>query len=316
MTIQWPIWVLFNILIILLLALDLGVMQRRSHEIKVKEALLLSAFWITLALIFNLAIYFWLGPKAAIEYLTGYLIEKSLSVDNLFVFLMIFTYFRVPKKYQHKILFWGILGALIMRFIFIMAGVSLIHRFHWAIYILGGFLVLTGIKMAMQKGEPEIHPDKNPVLRLFRKIMPVTKRYHHDQFFVRVIGKTLATPMLVVLLVIETTDVLFAVDSIPAILGITLNTFIVYSSNVFAILGLRALFFALAGIMELFHYLHYGLSVILVFVGVKMLIADLYRIPTGTSLGVVALLLTVSIILSISFPDKEKEKSKEAPPAE
>jgi len=286
-----------------MLALDLGVFHRKAHVIKIKEALLWSAFWITLSLLFNLGIYFWRGPETALEFLTGYLIEKSLSVDNIFVFLLIFSYFRVPSLYQHKVLFWGILGALVMRAIFIATGVTLIQKFHWIIYIFGAFLILTGIKMALQK-DKKIHPERNPVLRLFRRYMPVTDDYKEGKFFVKRVGRYLATPLFIVLLVIETTDVIFAMDSIPAILAITLDPFIVYTSNVFAILGLRALFFALAGLMRLFHYLHYGLSTILVFVGVKMLISNIYKIPVGIALGVVASILLISVIASVILPGK------------
>ena len=294
-------WVIFNIFVLAMFALDLGVFHRKAHEVKIKEALVWSAIWIALALIFNLGIYLWRGPKTALEFLTGYLIEKSLSVDNVFVFLLIFSYFRVSSLYQHKVLFWGILGALIMRAIFIATGVTLIQKFHWVIYIFGAFLILTGIKMALQK-DKEIHPERNSVLKLLRRFMPVTDRYEYGKFFVKREGRYIATPLFVVLLVVETTDVIFAVDSIPAILAITLDPFIVYTSNVFAILGLRALYFALAGIMQLFHYLHYGLSAILVFVGVKMLLADIYKIPVGIALGVVVGILLISVIASIVRP--------------
>jgi tellurite resistance protein TerC len=302
---QLSVWIFFNIFIFLLLALDLGVFQKKAHAVKIKEALLLSAFWIGISLLFNLFVYFWLGAKPALEFLTGYLIEKSLSVDNLFVFYLLFSYFKVPAANQHKVLFWGILGALVLRFLFIFAGVSIIHRFHWTIYLLGVFLVFSGIKMAFQK-DSEIHPEKNPILRFSRRLIPVTKDYHRDRFFVRGAGRLLATPLLIVLLVIETTDIMFAVDSIPAILAITLDTFIVYASNVFAILGLRALYFALAGVIELFHYLHYGLSLILVFVGVKMLLSDIYKIPTPLALGVVAVILALSVVFSLLFPLPKK----------
>ena len=298
---QVLLWVAFNIFVLAMLALDLVVFHRKAHEVKLKEALIWCTAWITLALLFNIGIYFWRGPEKALEFLTGYLIEYSLSVDNIFVFLLIFSYFRVPSQYSHKVLFWGILGALLMRAIFIISGVKLIQNFHWLIYIFGGFLVLTGIKMALQK-DKEIHPERNPVLRIFRKLMPVTDRYEEDKFFVKRGTKYFATPLFIVLLVVETTDVIFAADSIPAILGITLDPFIVYTSNVFAILGLRALYFALAGIMQLFHYLHYGLSAILVFVGVKMLLADIYKIPVGIALGVVAGILLISVISSIIKP--------------
>lgn len=294
-------WVIFNIFVLAMLALDLGVFHRKAHVIKIKEALLWSAVWIALALIFNVGIYFWRGSETALQFLTGYLIEKSLSVDNIFVFLLIFSYFGMPPRYQHKVLFWGILGALITRAIFIATGVTLIQKFYWVIYILGAFLILTGIKIALQK-DKEVHPERNPVLRLFRRFMPVTERYEDGRFFVKRGGRYLATPLFIVLLVVETTDIVFAVDSIPAILAITLDPFIVYTSNVFAILGLRALYFALAGIMKLFHRLHYGLAVILVFVGIKMLLADIYKIPVGVALGVVASILLISVIASIVQP--------------
>ena len=304
------LWIGFNLFVLGMLALDLGVFHRKAHVIKIKEALAWSAFWIALALLFNVGVYFWRGPQTALEFLTGYLLEKSLSVDNIFVFLLIFSYFKVPALYQHKVLFWGILGALIMRAIFIAAGVTLIQQFHWIIYVFGAFLVFTGIKMAMQK-DKEIHPEKNPVLKLFQRVMPVTQDYEKSKFFVRRAGGVLATPLFVVLLVVETTDVVFAVDSIPAILAITHDPFIVYTSNVFAILGLRALYFALSGIMQLFHYLHYGLSFILVFVGVKMLLADIYKIPIGIALGVVASTLLISVIASVVRPRVIKEVSQQ-----
>jgi tellurite resistance protein TerC len=300
---QVLLWVIFNIFVVAMLALDLGVFHRTAHVIRIREALAWCALWMTLALLFNVGIYFWLGSEPALEFLTGYLLEYSLSVDNIFVFLMIFSYFRVPYLHQHKVLFWGILGALIMRALFILTGITLIQKFHWVIYIMGGFLVLTGIKMAMQK-DAEINPERNPVLRLFRRLMPVTEDYEGERFFVRRSGRLFATPLFIIVLVVETTDVIFAVDSIPAILAITLDPFIVYTSNVFAILGLRALFFALAGIIRLFHYLPYGLSLILVFVGVKMLLVDIYKIPIGIALGTVAAVLVTSVIASIVFPPK------------
>ena len=296
-------WVVFNIFVLAMLALDLGVFHRKAHEVKIKEALTWSTIWIALALVFNLGIYVWRGPQPALEFLTGYLIEKSLSVDNIFVFLLIFSYFRVDSLYQHKVLFWGILGALIMRAAFIAAGVTLIQKFHWVIYIFGAFLVLTGIRMALQK-DKEIHPERNPVLKLFRRFAPVTERYVEGKFFVKIDGRTFATPLFIVVLVVETTDLIFAVDSIPAILAITLDPFIVYTSNVFAILGLRALYFALAGTMRLFYYLHYGLSTILVFIGIKMLLADIYEIPVGIALSAVASILVISVLASVVRPRK------------
>lgn len=298
---QILLWIGFNLFVLLMLALDLGVFHRKAHVVKTKEALLWSAVWIAMALLFNLGVYFWQGQKVALEFLTGYLIEKSLSVDNIFVFIMIFAYFGVPALYQHKVLFWGILGALVMRAVFIASGVALIERFHWIIYVFGAFLILTGVKMAWQK-DKEIHPEKNPLLRLFRRLMPVTDRYHGGAFFVKQAGGSFATPLFVVLLLVETTDLIFAVDSIPAILAITLDPFIVYTSNVFAILGLRSLYFALAGIMPLFHYLNYGLAAILAFVGAKMMLVDFYKIPIGISLGVVAVILLMSIIASLLWP--------------
>ncbi len=303
------IWIGFNIFVILMLALDLGVFHRKAHVIKIKEALLWSGFWIALALLFNLGIYFWRGPETALEFLTGYLIEKSLSVDNLFVFLLIFSYFDVPSLYQHKVLFWGILGALIMRAIFIAAGITLIQAFHWILYLFGMFLIFTGIKIALHK-EREIHPERNPVIRIFRRVMPVSDQYEGGQFIVKKGGQYLFTPLFLVLLMIETTDVIFAVDSIPAILAITLDPFIVYTSNVFAILGLRALYFALAGLMRLFHHLHYGLSAILVLVGIKMLLADIYKISTVIALGLIAVILLISIIASVVMPRRAETLPK------
>ena len=294
-------WVAFNAFVLMMLAVDLGVLHRHAHEVKLKEALAWSGVWIALALLFALGLYSWYGPQPALEFLTGYIIEKSLSVDNIFVFILLFSYFRVPALYQHKVLFWGILGALVMRAIFIFAGIALLQRLHWVIYIFGALLIFTGIKMVTEK-DKEIHPDKNPVLRLFRRLMPVTENYHADHFFVKQAGHYAATPLFVVLLVVETTDVIFAVDSIPAILGITVNPFIVYTSNVFAILGLRALYFALAGVMQLFHYLHYGLSAILVFVGAKMLLADVYKLPVAVALGVIACILLIAVIASLMRP--------------
>jgi tellurite resistance protein TerC len=280
-----------------MLVLDLGVFHRQSHTVKYREALIWSAVWIALAIIFTVVIYFWHGRTPSLEFITGYVIELSLSVDNLFVFLLIFRYFQVPPVHQHKVLFWGILGALIMRAIFIAAGVGLIQRFHWIVYVFGAFLLYSGFKL-LRQGEAEIHPEKNPVLRLFRRWVPVTKDYEGDKFFVRRTG-LLATPLLVVLVVVETTDLLFAVDSIPAILAITRDAFIVYTSNVFAILGLRSMYFALAGMMEMFRYLHYGLSVVLMFVGAKMMLSHYYEVPTVLALGAVAGILLLSVAASV-----------------
>ena len=301
---QLLFWILFNLFVLVMLVLDLGVFHRRTHVVKFREALLWSAMWIALAAMFAVIVYFWHGRGPALEFVTGYVIELSLSVDNLFVFLLIFRYFQVPTVHQHKVLFWGILGALIMRAIFILAGVVLIRQFHWIIYIFGALLVYSGIKLFRQENA-EIHPEKNPLLRLFRRWIPVTKDYEEAKFFVRRPG-LYATPLFIVLLVVETTDVLFAVDSIPAILAITLDAFIVYTSNVFAILGLRSMYFALAGMMELFHYLHYGLSLVLIFVGAKMLVSHYYQIPTELALGIVAGILIISVVASMVHPRKAK----------
>jgi tellurite resistance protein TerC len=286
-----------------MLVLDLGVFHRRAHTVKFREAMVWSGAWIALAATFAVVIFFWHGRAPALEFVTGYVIELSLSVDNLFVFLLIFRFFQVPAIHQHKVLFWGILGALVMRAIFIAAGVGLILRFHWIIYVFGAFLVYSGIKLFFQ-GEAEIHPEKNPVLRLFRRWVPVTKDYVGNKFFVRNPG-LFATPLFVVLLVVETTDLLFAVDSIPAILAITRDAFIVYTSNVFAILGLRSMYFALAGMMEMFRYLHYGLSLVLVFVGAKMLLSHYFEIPILVALAAVAGVLAVSVIASMINPRKK-----------
>jgi len=297
-------WIAFNIFVVLMLVLDLSVFHRKPHAIRFREALAFSIMWIALALGFAIFVFYWRGRTTALEFATGYLVEESLSVDNLFVFLLIFRYFRVPTSYQHKVLFWGIIGALVMRGIFILAGVTLIHRFHWIIYVFGAFLVYTGIQLFRQE-EQEIQPEHNPVLKLFRRWVPVTKDYVDGRFLVRQPG-LFATPLLLVLIVVETTDVIFAADSIPAVLAITRDPFIVYTSNVFAILGLRSLYFALAGMMEAFHLLHYGLSVILVFIGVKMLISGYYDIPTEYALIAVGVVLTMSVVASLLIKPKQK----------
>jgi tellurite resistance protein TerC len=301
-------WIFFNLFILFLLFLDLKVFHRNAHEIHFKEAVWFSVFWISLALIFNAGLYYFQGSGPALDFLTGYLIEKSLSVDNLFVFVLIFAAFKVPKKYQHEVLFWGIVGALVFRAIFIFAGVALIKQFHYVIYLFGAFLVFTGIKLALEK-EKEIHPEKSIVIRMFRKLFPVTKDYRGGHFLVKQAGKWVATPLLVVLVLIETTDIIFAVDSIPAILAITTDPFIVYTSNVFAILGLRSLYFALSGFMDKFHHLHYGLAAILVFVGTKMLVADFYKFPIAISLGFIAGCLALSVWASLAFPLKKSKRS-------
>jgi len=295
-------WIIFGIFIFAMLALDLGVFNRKAHIIKMKEALLWTSFWITLACLFGAGVYYFYGHSKALEFFTAYIIEYSLSIDNLFVFLLIFRFFSVPPAYEHKALFWGILLALITRAAFIFAGVALINKFHWIMYLFGAFLIYTGIKLALNK-ETEVHPDKNVAIKMLRYFIPVTKEFQEARFFIIRNGKRLATPMLAVLLALETTDILFAVDSIPAVLAISRDPFIIYTSNVFAILGLRSLFFAISGLMKLFHLLHYGLSAILSFVGVKMLIADIYHIPVGISLIVISSILVISIVASIIWPD-------------
>jgi tellurite resistance protein TerC len=295
-------WIFFNLFVVLMLALDLGVFHRKTHTIKLREAMTWSVVWIALAAVFAVIVYFWHGRPASLEFITGYVIELSLSVDNLFVFLLIFRYFKVSQEHQHKVLFWGIVGALVMRAIFILVGVGLIRRFHWVIYIFGALLIYSGIKLFFQS-ESEVHPEKNPILRVFRRFVPVTKDYHGAKFFIRDNG-LFATPMFVVLLVVETTDVLFAVDSIPAILAITRDAFIVYTSNVFAIMGLRSMYFALAGMMEMFRYLHYGLALVLTFVGAKMLASHYFEVPTEYALGTVAGILLMSVLASVANPKK------------
>ncbi len=292
------LWVAFNVFILGMLALDLGVFHRKAHSVGTKEAAVWTAIWIASALIFNVAIYLLRGPQPALEFFTAYLIEKALSVDNIFVFLVIFTYFDVPAAYQHRVLFWGILGALIMRAIFIGTGLALLKYFHWVIYAFGALLIFTGIKMLTQK-ETAVHPEKNPVLRLLRRYMPITERFEGQRFFVLQQGRRFATPLLIVLGVVESTDLMFAVDSIPAVLAISHDPFIVYTSNVFAILGLRALYFLLAGVLGLFYYLRYGLGLVLAFVGLKMLITDLYKIPISISLAVIAAILAASVVASL-----------------
>lgn len=302
------LWIGFNLFVLAMLALDLGVFHRKSHEVSTKEALTWSIVWISLSLVFNAVIYlFWdkmmpnssySNSEAGLAFLTGYLIEKALSVDNIFVFILIFSFFAVPKAYQHRVLFWGIIGALVMRGVLIAVGAALLKEFHWVIYLFGAFLIFTGIRMALHQDE-EMHPEQNPVVKLFRRIMPVTKDYQEDKFFVRRAGTLMATPLFLVLLIVESTDLVFAVDSIPAIFAVTQDPFIVYTSNIFAILGLRALYFLLANVMDKFQYLKLGLSAVLTFVGIKMVIVDLYKIPVGVSLGVIAGILTVSIIASL-----------------
>ena len=292
-------WAGFSVLILALLTLDLKVFHRNPHEVKMKEALIFSAFWIGVSIVFNVGVYFWGGREAALQFFTGYLIEESLSVDNLFVFLLIFNYFQVPARYQHRVLFWGIIGALVMRGIFIYLGVSLIREFHWILYIFGLILVVTGVRMMFQKEAVEIHPERNIVVRFFKRFFGVTPGYHTQKFFVKTSSGRFATLLFVVLLVIETTDLVFATDSIPAVFAISRDPFIIYTSNVFAIVGLRSLYFALAGLMDLFYYLRYGLSVVLSFIGLKMLVSNFVEIPISIALSVVAGLLAVSILASV-----------------
>lgn len=293
------LWIGFNVFILAMLALDLGVFHRHSHHVTFKESITWTFVWVALALVFNAGVWHFAGSQKAVEFFTGYLIEKSLSVDNVFVFALLFSYFAVPTQYQHKVLFWGILGALLMRAVMIVAGAKLLSEFAWIIYLFGGFLILTGIKMLFKKDE-SLNPERNPVVRLFKRLMPVTTDYRGDRFFVREGGIRYATPLFVVLLLVEVTDLVFAVDSIPAIFAITQDSFIVYTSNVFAILGLRSLYFALAGVMHKFHHLKTGLGLVLVFVGIKMLLGHTaYKIDNLVSLGVVAAILTVSILASL-----------------
>ena len=304
MTETFWLWTGFNLFVLAMLALDLGVFHRKSHVVSLKESLAWTVVWVALALLFNLGVWHYGGSEKAVQFLTGYVIEKSLSVDNVFVFALLFSYCAVPPLYQHKVLFWGILGALLMRAAMIGAGAALITKFAWIIYVFGGFLILTGIKMIVKR-EEEIHPERNPVVRWFKKLMPVTADYRGDKFFLRENGVRMATPLFVVLLLVEVSDVIFAVDSIPAIFAVTTDPFIVYTSNVFAILGLRSLYFALAGVMDKFHYLKIGLGVVLTFVGVKMILAHTaWKIDTHLSLGVILLILTVSVVMSLLRPKK------------
>ncbi len=293
-------WVGFNAFVVAMLALDLGVFHRNAKSVTVKEALAWTTVWVMLAFVFNVFVYYWFGEQKAFEFFTGYLIEKSLSVDNIFVIILIFSYFQVPPQYQHKVLFWGILGALVMRVCFILAGVELIHSFHWLIYVFGAFLIYTGFRIVFQK-EGEADFEKNVVVRTMRKIMRITPTFEGDRFFVKRDGLWWATPLFLVVIVVEATDLIFAVDSIPAILAISDDAFIVYTSNVFAILGLRSLYFALAGMHSYFTYLKYGLAAILVFVGVKMCMADLYKIPIEISLAFIILTLSLCVLASMAL---------------
>lgn len=298
------LWIGFNLFVLAMLALDLGVFHRKAHVVSFREALAWTVAWVTLAMLFNLGVWHYAGAQKALEFTTGYVIEYSLSVDNIFVFALLFSHFAVPLKYQHRVLFWGILGALLLRAVMIVAGTVLITKFAWIIYVFGAFLILTGIKMIVKR-EEEIHPEHNPVVRWFRKFVPMTSNYREDKFFVREHGALMATPLFLVLLLVEISDVIFAVDSIPAIFAVTKDPFIVYTSNVFAILGLRSLYFALAGVMDKFHYLKMGLGVVLTFVGVKMLLGHTaYKIDTLVSLGVIVGVLATSVVVSLLRPRK------------
>ncbi|HEU4477852.1 MAG TPA: TerC family protein [Pyrinomonadaceae bacterium] len=300
------LWIGFSFFILTMLSLDLGLFNRKAHTIRYREAWIWTAAWVTLAMIFAGLVFHYQGSQRGFEFLTGYLIELSLSVDNLFVFLLIFSYFKVPARFQHRVLFWGVMGALIMRLTMIFIGAALIERFHWIIYIFGGFLIYTGIKMFRQE-EIEIHPDKNPVVRLVTRFFPITHHYDEEKFFTKQNGKRVGTLLLLVLVVVEVTDLVFAVDSIPAIFAITTNTFIVYTSNVFAILGLRSMYFLLAGVVEKFVYLRTGLAIVLTFIGAKMLLgATGFHIPIKFSLVFVALVLVGSVVVSLLFPPKSQ----------
>jgi tellurite resistance protein TerC len=307
------LWVGFTLFVLAMLALDLGVFHRKAHEVHVREALIWTAVWVSLALVFNLGVYVWFGPERGLEFLTGYLIEKALSVDNIFVFIVIFSIFAVPPRLQHRVLFWGILGALLMRALFIVLGATLLNKFHWVAYLFGAFLVFTGIKLLVQR-TAEIHPERNPLFRLFKRFVPSVSHYESGHFTVVEGGRRYATPLLLVLVAIEATDIVFAVDSIPAIFAITTDPFIVFTSNIFAILGLRALYFALAGMMGKFHYLKVGLSLVLAFVGAKMLVAGVYKVPILLSLAVIAVLLGGSIVVSLLRPKAESLPPAPSPP--
>lgn len=299
------LWCVFGLVVVVMLILDLAAFHRRAHAVHTREALIWSIIWIVVSLLFNARIYVVLGREPALQFLTGYILEKSLSIDNLFVFLVIFTYFGIDAAYQHRVLYWGILGAIVMRGIIIATGTALLQRFHWLMYFFGAFLVFTGIKFALEK-ETSVHPEQNPFVKVFRRFFPVTAEFEKDKFFVRREGRLLATPMFVVLLVIESSDLVFAIDSIPAVFAVTYDTFIVYTSNIFAILGLRALYFLLAAILGLFRYLRPGLALVLVLIGIKMLISGIYKIPTIFSLAAVCAILGCAILISMWKEKREK----------
>ena len=308
------LWVVFGLVVVGLLALDLGLFHRKSHEVKMKEALIWSGVWIGLALLFNVGVWLTKGPQAGLEFMTAYLIEKSLSVDNVFVFAVVFGYFAVPAAYQHRVLFWGIIGALVSRAIFIAGGIALLDAFHWTVYLFGAILLVTAIRLFVQK-DKELDPSKNAAFRLLRRVMPVSERFHGDAFRVRIDGRWVATPLLAALVVVELTDILFAVDSVPAVLAVSRDPFIVYTSNVFAILGLRALYFALADVIARFHLLHYGLATILAFVALKLLLTGVVAVPIPISLGVIGAILLLSIVGSIVWP-RPHDADRSLPPDE
>ncbi len=309
------LWFGFVAFVLAMLALDLGVFHKKDHEVGVKEALTWTAVWISLAMLFNAGIYYWFGSERALEFLSGYVIEKALSVDNIFVFIVVFSVFAVPAKLQHRVLLWGILSALVLRAVFVVLGAALLSRFHWLGYVFGAFLVFTGVKLLVQR-EGEVDPRTNPLFRLFRRVMPSVDEFHEGHFTIVQAGKRYATPLMLVLIAIETTDIVFAMDSIPAIFAVTRDPFIVFTSNIFAILGLRALYFALAGMMDKFHYLKIGLALVLMFVGAKMLLAGVYHIPVWASLAVIAALLAGSVIASLlRSPPNEPPNSQPKPPS-
>ncbi|MCS3919535.1 TerC family protein [Fervidibacter sacchari] len=302
-------WAVFLLVVFVMLMVDLGVFHRKAHVLSMEEAAIWSTVWVVVSLVFNAVVWVWLGHQRALEFFTGYLVEKALSADNIFVFAVLFNYFAVPPEYRHRVLFWGVLGAIVFRLTFILAGTALLKKFHWVVYIFGIIVIVSGIKLLMRK-EEEIHPERNPVLRLARRFLPITPNYHGQKFFVRLDGKFMATPLMLVLLVVESTDIVFAIDSIPAIFAITRDPFIVFTSNVCAILGLRALYFLLEGMIRLFRYLDEGLAVILVFIGIKMLVSEFYKIPTWVALGFVAAVLAITIVSSLIAERKEKVEAE------
>jgi tellurite resistance protein TerC len=292
------LWAGFIVFVLAMLAIDLGVFHKKAHEVSLKEAAAWSAVWVALAITFNIGVYVWFGPVRALEFTTGYLIEKALAVDNIFVFVVIFTAFAIPAVYQHRVLFWGVLGALIMRAAFILAGGAFLQRFHWAIYVFGAILAVTGVKLLLQRNQ-EIHPERNPIVKVFQKLFPVTHELEGDRFTVLRGGRRYVTPLLLALVAVEVTDLIFAVDSIPAIFAITSDPFIVFTSNIFAILGLRSLYFLLAGVITRFVYLKVGLAMVLIFVGAKMLLMDIYKVPIAASLAIIAGILGLSVVASM-----------------